>query len=226
MFRSQEQAPTSVPFQHFDDKAIVVLDPDDGDDSALRLAYMWARWTVRRGLATGEQEGLDLERIHCLLDDAARALERHTAIKRFHTQAKKSIDQAAEQVRDLVGEVHESPSELARTLSTLTFCPLGAASAFRSFLLTSSRQRVVAARELRSPISPARGARERSDRVLCHLIAVLEHRRPRARQRCNKSALGLLESRLADLALILLRCACPLGRGGVGADGPARRKVD
>jgi len=112
VFRSQDQAPTAVPFQHHDDKAIVVLDPDDGDESALRLAYMWARWTVRRGLATGEQEGLDLERIHCLLDDASRALERHTAIKRFHTQAKKSIDQAAEQVRDLVGEVHESLDEL------------------------------------------------------------------------------------------------------------------
>ena len=52
VFRSQEQAPTSVPFQYSDDKAIVVLDPDDGDDSALRLAYMWARWTVRRPLCT------------------------------------------------------------------------------------------------------------------------------------------------------------------------------
>jgi hypothetical protein len=108
VFRSQEQAPTSVAFQHFDDKAIVVLDPDDADDSALRLAYMWARWTVRKQLASGEQEGIDLERIGCLLDDAARALERHTAIKRFHTQARKSIDQAADQVRDLVGEVHGS----------------------------------------------------------------------------------------------------------------------
>ena len=48
----------------------------------------------------------------CLLDDACRALERHTAIKRFHTQAKKSIDQAADQVRDLVGEVHEALDEL------------------------------------------------------------------------------------------------------------------
>jgi hypothetical protein len=108
VFRSQEQAPTSVPFQHFDDKAIVVLDPDDADDSSLRLAYMWARWTVRKQLACREQEDVDLERVGCLLDDAARGLERHTAIKRFHTQARKSIDQAADQVRDLVGEVHES----------------------------------------------------------------------------------------------------------------------
>ena len=108
VFRSQEQAPTAVPFAHFDDKAVVVLDPDDEDESALRLGYMWARWTVRKSLAVSEEADVDLERVRCLLDDAARALERHTAVKRFHTQAKKSIDQAAEQVCDLVGEVHES----------------------------------------------------------------------------------------------------------------------
>src|SRR5439155_2812734 len=108
VFRSQDQAPTSVPFQHYDDKAIVVFDPDDEDDAALRLAYMWARWTVRKGLTASEEAEVDLERVYCLLGDAARALERHTAIKRFHTQARKSIDQAADQVRDLVDEVHES----------------------------------------------------------------------------------------------------------------------
>ena len=99
-----------MPFQHFDDKAIVVLDPDDEDDSALRLAYMWARWTVRKGLAVSEEAEIDLERVRCLLDDAARALERHTAIKRFHTQAKKSIDQAADQVCDLVERGARRPS--------------------------------------------------------------------------------------------------------------------
>ena len=116
VFRSQEQAPTAVPFAHFDDKAIAVLDPDDEDESALRLAYMWARWTVRKGLAVSEEAEVDLERVRCLLDDAARALERHTAIKRFHTQAKKSIDQAADQVRDLVGEVHETLDSLEAEL--------------------------------------------------------------------------------------------------------------
>ena len=70
VFRSQEQAPTAVAFQHFDDKAIVVLDPDDGDDSALRLAYMWARWTVRKQLTVSDQDGVDLERVGCLLEDA------------------------------------------------------------------------------------------------------------------------------------------------------------
>ncbi len=90
VFRSQEQAPTSVPFQHFDDKAIVVFDPDDEDESALRLAYMWARWAVRKGLAVSEEVEIDLERVRCLLDDASRALERHTSIKRFHTQARRA----------------------------------------------------------------------------------------------------------------------------------------
>ena len=118
VFRSQEQAPTAVPFQYNDNKAIAVLDPDDGDSSALRLAYMWARWTVRRQLASGEQEGVDLERISGLLDDAGHALERHTSIKRFHTQARKSIDQAGEQVRDLVDEVHVALDELEAELRT------------------------------------------------------------------------------------------------------------
>ncbi len=117
VFRSQDQAPTCVPFQYNDDKAIVVLDPDDGDDSALRLAYMWARWTVRRQLCVSEeQESVDLERVRSLLADASRALERHTAIKRFHTQAKKSIDQAAEQAGDLVSEVHDTLADLEAEL--------------------------------------------------------------------------------------------------------------
>jgi hypothetical protein len=120
VFRSQQQAPTSVPFQYNDDKAIVVLDPDDGDESALRLAYMWARWTVRRRLATGEPDGVDLERVAGLLEDAGRALERCTAIKRFHTQAKKSIDQAGEQVCDLVSEVRDTLDELDADLRGCT----------------------------------------------------------------------------------------------------------
>jgi hypothetical protein len=113
VFRSQEQAPTSVPFMYSDDKAIVVLDPDDLDESALRLGYMWARWTVRKQLATSdEQEGIDLERVRCLLEDASRALERHTTIKRAHTAARKGIDMAADQVASLVHESREALDEL------------------------------------------------------------------------------------------------------------------
>jgi len=115
VFRAQDQAPTAVPFQYFDDKAIVVLDPDDEDTSALRLAYMWARWTVRKQLVSASEEdaeSIDLEKLCCLVDDAARAIERQTAIKRFHTQAKKSIDQASEQVLGMVSEVQDALSSL------------------------------------------------------------------------------------------------------------------
>ena len=117
VFRSQEQAPTKVPFTYSDDKAIVVLDPDDEDDSALRLAYMWARWTVRRQLTTADEaDGVDLERVRCRLEDASRALERHATIKRAHTVARKGIDQAAEQVEALVFEAHEAIDELQSEL--------------------------------------------------------------------------------------------------------------
>ena len=51
VFSAPDEAPTSVPFQYTGNKAIVVFDADDGDDSALRLGYMWARWVVRRELA-------------------------------------------------------------------------------------------------------------------------------------------------------------------------------
>ena len=100
-----------------DDKAIVVLDPDDCDDAALRLAYMWARWTVRKQLAAADEaDGVDVERVRCLLDDAARALERHATIKRAHTVARKGIDQAAEQVEALVHESREAIEELQTEL--------------------------------------------------------------------------------------------------------------
>ncbi|MET0276498.1 MAG: hypothetical protein ABW211_06605 [Acidimicrobiia bacterium] len=117
VFRSQEQAPTSVPFMYTDDKAIVVLDPDDEDDAALRLGYMWARWTVRKQLASSEeQDGIDVERVRCLLEDASRALERHATIKRAHTVARKGIDQAGEQVQLLVAESRTALDDLALEL--------------------------------------------------------------------------------------------------------------
>ena len=72
VFDSQEHAPMAVRFHEVDEnKAIVVFDGDD--DSALRLAYMWARWTVRR-LTAGDAEGaVDVERVRCRLDEAQRA---------------------------------------------------------------------------------------------------------------------------------------------------------
>ena len=95
-----------------------MLDPDDGDESALRLAYMWARWTVRRRLATCEPQGLDLERITGLLEDACRSLSGTPRSSASTRRPRKSIDQAGEQVRDLVGEVRDVLDDLEGELRT------------------------------------------------------------------------------------------------------------
>jgi hypothetical protein len=116
VFRSQDQAPVPVPFHYCDCKAIAVLDPDDGDDSPLRLAYLWARWTVRRSLGASEHDDLDLERVTRLLDDARRAIERSSTIKRCHSTAKREITKAGEQVAELVAEISEALDELDEAL--------------------------------------------------------------------------------------------------------------
>ena len=66
--------------------------------------------------SSDEQAEFDLERVRCLLDDASRALERHAAIKRSHTAARKSIDQAADQVEALVFESRQALDELETEL--------------------------------------------------------------------------------------------------------------
>ena len=63
VFTTQEQAPTSVPFHYAGNKAIVVLDKEGVDDAALRLAYMWARWVVRRELCGAPADELDIARV-------------------------------------------------------------------------------------------------------------------------------------------------------------------
>lgn len=120
VFASLEQAPTSVPFHCVDDKAIVVLDPEGLDDTALRLAYMWARWVTRRSLAASAVDELDLERIGRLLDDARRALDRVSTVRRAHTTARRQIEQAGKEVDEMVRDVREVLDELDGQLAAVT----------------------------------------------------------------------------------------------------------
>jgi hypothetical protein len=114
VFSSQDFAPTHVPFHYTENKAIVVLDPDESDPSALRLAYMWGRWVTRRTVAaTSDAALLDRERITRLIDDACRSLERTKAIRSAHTKAHKAIDQA----HDQLGLLSDEASEALRLLS-------------------------------------------------------------------------------------------------------------
>lgn len=104
VFARPEIAPVRVPFQDFGDRAIVVLSGEEDDGLPLRLACLWARAVVRRKLA-GNAEAVDVSRIEALVDEARRALQRVTIVKRGHSTAKKAIGQAAEQMTELVEEV-------------------------------------------------------------------------------------------------------------------------
>lgn len=117
VFTTQEQAPTSVPFHYSGNKAIAVLDKEGTDDSALRLAYMWARWVVRRELCGTPVDELDIERVCALIDDASRGIERCTTIRKYHTQARKGIDQAGSELDAMVDEVRQSLDAIAEELA-------------------------------------------------------------------------------------------------------------
>jgi hypothetical protein len=104
VFSSAANAPIAADFQDFGDRAIVVLDKEDGDDRALRLACMWARWVVRRALA-GAAADVDVDQLALLVGRARRALEARATVRRYHTQAKNAIDESARQVDAMVAEL-------------------------------------------------------------------------------------------------------------------------
>lgn len=114
VFDDQSKAPTSTPFHYSGNKAIVVF---DDDHSSLRLAYMWARWVVRRESAVGIGDSIDHERIAELLAGGQRAIERHTTIKRNHSQARNCIEQASTQVAEMAGSVESMIADLETELS-------------------------------------------------------------------------------------------------------------
>ena len=115
VFSRAKNSPAHVPFFSNGDKAIVVFDRDDADLGALRLATMWARWTVRRKLAEEGGE-IDVEEINRLIDQAARALSQHSTVKGCHTSAKRKIDEAGRHVDALVEEVDATLGQVRAAL--------------------------------------------------------------------------------------------------------------
>ncbi|HXY43077.1 MAG TPA: hypothetical protein VEH29_02720 [Acidimicrobiales bacterium] len=116
VFASQEQAPTSVPFTFLGDKAVCVYDPEDGGDSALWLAYMWARLVARRSVEPQADEMLDQAEAEAAIGDACRALGRVTTIKTALSKARNGIEQAGPDVEALRGEIDDALRRLRRAL--------------------------------------------------------------------------------------------------------------
>jgi len=115
VFAHQEQAPTTVPFHCNASRAVVVLDPEGGDDGALRLAYMWARWVARRDRARPD-DGFDPERVRDLIDEVNRALQRVRTIRRHHTEAAKGIERARDELGALEDDARRAIETLGREL--------------------------------------------------------------------------------------------------------------
>jgi hypothetical protein len=116
VFSREELAPIAGPFSFWGNYAIVVLDKDTLDDGALRLACLWARWMVRRQLADDGSE-VSLDRVAGLIDEARRALDRVTTVRRCHTSATKRISEAMTQVDDLATEIETVLNAIATEVS-------------------------------------------------------------------------------------------------------------
>ncbi len=77
---------------------------------------MWARWVVRRKLSDNQDE-VDIDVVAALVEEASRALRRHSTIKSCHSKASRQIERAAGHVADLVGEVEGILEQLQTELN-------------------------------------------------------------------------------------------------------------
>jgi hypothetical protein len=116
VFSRQEHAPIAGPFAFWGQYAIVVLDKDSVEDGPLRLACLWARWMVRRRLSDDGTHGC-LDRVAGLIDDARRALDRVTTVRRCHTSAGKRLSEASIQVDEMAAEVEIALDAIAAEIS-------------------------------------------------------------------------------------------------------------
>jgi hypothetical protein len=116
VFANRGLCPVNEPFQCFDRKALVVLDTDDPDACALRLACLWARWTARREKVEGS-EVIDVAIIQSLLEAARRSLNAATTIKGDHTRARTAIKLASQHLDDLVRDLKTALDQLEEEIA-------------------------------------------------------------------------------------------------------------
>jgi hypothetical protein len=116
VFARPEQSPVRVPFQTFDNKAIIVFDKEAPNELALRLACCWARWVARRQLARLGDE-IDLERISAQIEAARHALGLASKIRRALNGSKTQIDRALAQMESLVADAEAALQGLESELA-------------------------------------------------------------------------------------------------------------
>ena len=105
VFSSAENAPTSVPFFANGDKAIVVLDPEELDTTALRLATMWARWWSAASSPTTSASSTSTPSPSSSTRRARAEPARHD--QGLSHRRRKKIDEAGRHVHELVAEIED-----------------------------------------------------------------------------------------------------------------------
>jgi hypothetical protein len=116
VFAKADQCVGDIPFQTYGNRALVVYDPAAGNDLALRLACAWARWVVRRQLAT-PADSIDLDRIGSLIDSARTALRTQSTIDHALTTSANKITEARRHVGTLVAEIEASLAGIENELA-------------------------------------------------------------------------------------------------------------
>jgi hypothetical protein len=116
VFSRAELAPIPGPFAFWGNYAIAVIDKESVDEGALRLACLWARWVVRRQI-TDDGSDISLDRVAGLIDEARRALDRVSTVRRCHTSATKRINEASHQVDEMSTEVEAVLDAIASEIS-------------------------------------------------------------------------------------------------------------
>jgi hypothetical protein len=127
VFSTPANCPVPAPFAVFNDRAIVVYDKDEADPTALRLACAWARWIVQRETRSSDTT-VDLDLVGRLIDEARRALDRVSSIKRAHAAASKKISEASGQVCDLATDLTSTLDRIEHALSTSASEPRSSAA--------------------------------------------------------------------------------------------------
>ena len=118
VFDTLEAAPTDTQFYFHDNKAIAVYDGED--DSALRLALMWASWVTRRESVRKNLKEINAEGIETLIGTAHAQLNRFSTVRSHHTASKNAIDKASVVVSEIKNDLSTVLEELSSELQMPT----------------------------------------------------------------------------------------------------------
>jgi hypothetical protein len=116
VFAHDHQSPVREPFQTFGNRAIVVFDPGESNDLALRLACCWARWVARREVGISD-DAVDVAKIQTLVDSARQGLVSFTKLRTALNASKREIDRGMGHAAVLVTTVETALNEMEAALA-------------------------------------------------------------------------------------------------------------